>query len=50
LLAQIFCNKEKSFLKIGSFASPVKIHILGVTFFLQNWDNFNLETGSEEKT
>jgi hypothetical protein len=23
---------------------------LGVTFFLQNWDNFNLETGSEEKT
>jgi len=50
LRAQRVCNKEKSFLKIVCFASPVKIYVLGVTLFLQNWADFNLEIGAEERT
>jgi hypothetical protein len=44
LTAQIVCNIEKSFLKIGCFS-----YFLEVTLFLQNWDDFNLQTGTEER-
>jgi hypothetical protein len=50
LTAQIVCNKEISFLKVGCFASSTNIDVLGVTLFLQNWEDFNLETGVEERT